>query len=171
MSADLPDRPSLDHLRNQAKALVRAYREGHAEAVEQFRVLSLPPGAVPKLADAQRLVARAYGFASWPKLKAHASAPPEPDLHKLVKAAFDADDAEALRRLIARHRELKAIVNEPIGPFDSLPINWVKSRAMLDVLLEAGADINARSRWWAGGFGILDSVDPPLAAYAIERGA
>jgi ankyrin repeat protein len=42
---------------------------------------------------------------------------------------------------------------------------------MLDVLLDAGADINARSRWWAGGFGILDSVPPELAPYAIERGA
>jgi len=32
-------------------------------------------------------------------------------------------------------------------------------------------DINARSRWWAGGFGLLDSADPELATYAIERGA
>lgn len=42
---------------------------------------------------------------------------------------------------------------------------------MLDVLLEAGADINARSDWWAGGFGLLDCADPDLAFYAIERGA
>ncbi|HEY6986957.1 MAG TPA: ankyrin repeat domain-containing protein [Bryobacteraceae bacterium] len=42
---------------------------------------------------------------------------------------------------------------------------------MLDVLLEAGADINARSRWWAGGFGLLDCAEPELAHYAIQRGA
>jgi len=42
---------------------------------------------------------------------------------------------------------------------------------MLDVLLEAGADINARSTWWAGGFGLLDGVGPALASYAISRGA
>src|SRR5438552_13898189 len=42
---------------------------------------------------------------------------------------------------------------------------------MLDVLLGAGADINARSRWWAGGFGLLDYADPELAAYAMKRGA
>jgi hypothetical protein len=42
---------------------------------------------------------------------------------------------------------------------------------MLDVLLEAGADINARSNWWAGGFGLLDCADPELARYAIARGA
>ena len=42
---------------------------------------------------------------------------------------------------------------------------------MLDVLLEAGADINARSQWWAGGFGVLDLAQPDVATYAIERGA
>lgn len=42
---------------------------------------------------------------------------------------------------------------------------------MLDVLLDAGADINARSRWWAGGFGLLDCASPDLAAHVIERGA
>jgi hypothetical protein len=47
----------------------------------------------------------------------------------------------------------------------------VTTREMLDVLLEAGADINARSRWWAGSFGILDLIPRELADYAIERGA
>jgi len=63
------------------------------------------------------------------------------------------------------------VINRPIGPFDSAAIINVCSREMLDVLLDAGADINARSRWWAGGFGLLDSASPELAAYAIERGA
>jgi ankyrin repeat protein len=39
------------------------------------------------------------------------------------------------------------------------------------VLLAAGADINAKSRWWAGGFGLLHSASPELAAYAMARGA
>lgn len=42
---------------------------------------------------------------------------------------------------------------------------------MIDVLLAAGADVNARSKWWAGGFGFLHTADPELAEYAIERGA
>jgi ankyrin repeat protein len=85
--------------------------------------------------------------------------------------AFDADDASRLRDIIDRHPELRSIVNEPIGAFDSPAIISVRSREMLDVLLEAGADINGRSRWWAGGFGILDCANPELATYAIERGA
>jgi len=41
---------------------------------------------------------------------------------------------------------------------------------MIDVLLEGGADINARTQWWAGGFGVLDG-NTPLAPFLIERGA
>ena len=62
MSRDLPPRPNLDHLRNQAKTALRAMREHQADAT---------------LSDAQHAVAREYGFASWPKLKAHLEALPE----------------------------------------------------------------------------------------------
>jgi ankyrin repeat protein len=172
MPADLPPRPSIEHLKNQAKALLRAYRNKEPDAVARFGFLSLKSGARPTLADAQRLVAREYGFASWPKLKAHvAKLAPQANPVQLIKEAFEANDAEGLRRLLSRHPHLKEFVNQPICPFDSPPINWVRSREMLDLLLDAGADINAKSRWWAGGFGILDSVEPSLASYAIERGA
>lgn len=98
----------------------------------------------------------------------------ESDLAPLLEqaaAALRADDAERLRALLRRHPELAARVDEPLGAFDSPAILHARSREILDVLLEAGADINARSRWWAGGFGLLDSASPELAAYAIERGA
>jgi ankyrin repeat protein len=91
-------------------------------------------------------------------------------LHQ-VHNAFRADDAPAVRRLLDQYPELKARINDPSGEFDSPAIARVRSKAMLDVLLDAGADINGRSKWWAGGFGLLDSADPVLATYAIERGA
>lgn len=92
-------------------------------------------------------------------------------LEALTKAFCDGN-AAVVRELLARHPEVKARINEPIAhAFDSPPITLVRSRAMLDVLLEAGADINAKSRWWAGGFGLLHSAPPELARYAIERGA
>jgi hypothetical protein len=56
-------------------------------------------------------------------------------------------------------------------PFDAPPIIYVKSREELDVLLAGGADINERSTWWAGGFGVLDWAPLDVAAYALERGA
>ena len=56
MSRDLPPRPDLEHLKKQAKALLRELRRRDANA---------------SLADALHALARDYGFASWPKLKAH----------------------------------------------------------------------------------------------------
>jgi hypothetical protein len=88
-----------------------------------------------------------------------------------IKTAFAADDADRVRAILEHHPQLRTLISEPVGPFDSPAIVNVCSTKMLDVLLDAGADINARSRWWAGGFGLLDSASPDLATYAIERGA
>jgi len=88
-----------------------------------------------------------------------------------VEKGFGEDDPVSVRKLLEQFPELRAKINEPIGPFDSPPIINVRSREMLDLLLEAGADINAKSRWWAGGFGLLHGAKPELAAYAIQRGA
>ncbi len=88
-----------------------------------------------------------------------------------AKRAFHENDATGLQRLLAEYPELKALINAPVCAFDSPPIIHARSWAMLDVLLAAGADINARSQWWAGSFGLLDSASPELAAYAISRGA
>src|SRR5688572_21030163 len=99
---------------------------------------------------------------------------PRPDdAHIVAEAmkAFHADDAARMRDILGRHPVVRGMVNEPIGPFDSPAIIRVRSREMVDVLLEAGADINGRSRWWAGGFGILDCAPLDVAEYAIERGA
>src|SRR5437016_14301681 len=90
---------------------------------------------------------------------------------ELLKQGFAEHDAFFFRRLLERHPELKAKINEPVAAFDAPLITRVRSREMLDVLLDAGADINARSRWWAGGFGLLHGASPELAAYAIQRGA
>jgi Ankyrin repeats (3 copies)/Ankyrin repeat len=88
-----------------------------------------------------------------------------------IKNALRAEDAEQVRQLLKSSPGLRTTINEPIGPFDSPPIINVRSRQMLDVLLDAGADLNAKSVWWAGGFGLLHWASPDLAAYAIDRGA
>jgi len=156
MSEALPPRANLEHLKKEAKALLRA--QGSKDRK-------------PKLADVQRTIAKKYGFASWAKLKAQVSAAEPVDPLKLAQGAFHKDDAKALRELMKKYPQLKEVVNQPIMSFDSPPIICVQSKAMLDVLLEAGADINDRSRWWAGSFGILDAIKPELAPYAIARGA
>jgi ankyrin repeat protein len=64
--ATLPAHPNLDHLRRQARDLLRAVRAGDVDAAH--RLGSHPDQAT--LAVAQRAIAREYGFPSWPRLKA-----------------------------------------------------------------------------------------------------
>jgi ankyrin repeat protein len=63
--ADLPVRPSLGHLRRQARDLLRAAQAGDTTATGRIRAVS---GALT-LASAQLAVAREYGFASWTRLR------------------------------------------------------------------------------------------------------
>jgi ankyrin repeat protein len=181
MKRELPSRPSLEQLRHQAKDLLNSLKAADPEAIRRIReahprwsdATQAQPGARFSLADAQLVLAREYGFATWPKLKAHVDslAAPTTDPFDALKEAFHNDDAALVRRLLQEHPQFKAKINDPTGPFDSPPITFVRSREMLDVLLNAGADINAKSRWWAGGFGLLHSAKPDLATYAIQRGA
>src|SRR5262249_58838658 len=71
----LPPKPSLAQLRKQAKELLKAYRAGEEAAVAEIeRFERSPDPANLALADAQRVLARAYGFSSWPALKDHVAA-------------------------------------------------------------------------------------------------
>ena len=54
MSRDLPARPNLEYLKNEAKDCLGDLRRADPRA---------------QLADAQHALARDYGFASWPELK------------------------------------------------------------------------------------------------------
>lgn len=79
----LPDRPHPDHLKEQAKDLLAAYRRGDPDAVARFRN-NLPAAAardngtisnpVLRLRDAQSCLAREYGFASWTDMNAFVTA-------------------------------------------------------------------------------------------------
>ena len=76
----LPARPSLEHLRNRAKDLLKSYRAGHAPALVRFREALPRLSAIPddrltrmslSLRDAQGVIAAEHGFASWSDLRTH----------------------------------------------------------------------------------------------------
>ena len=65
------ENPDIEQLKRQAKELLEAYRESSPEAVAE--VSAYHRNASPDtfaLHDAQFVLARSYGFESWPKLKA-----------------------------------------------------------------------------------------------------
>ena len=106
--------PSLENLKKQAKALVRLHRDRSyhlavvaREALPKYAKMSDREvlAAEFKLADAQELVARQNGFASWLSLKALAQAPappPAPDtsdapgVHFIVPILYVSDVRRSL---------------------------------------------------------------------------
>jgi ankyrin repeat protein len=69
----LPMDPDLGQLRKKARELQRAVRAGDAEALALAAEFTPdhPAGATFQLSAAQLVLARRYGFASWPRLRRH----------------------------------------------------------------------------------------------------
>src|SRR5215472_14479877 len=175
MSRELPAKPNLEHLKKQAKQLLHDFQQGQAGAVELFRSFAADSTpAIAKLAHAQHVVARDYGFASWPKLKEHVNSLTSTPAERLL-AAVCASDAQRVERVLRDHPELKADLNQPLATYGDLPLMLAavqrSDRKTVDVLLASGADLQARGRSWAGGRGVLDECAPEMAAFLIERGA
>src|SRR5215813_4732100 len=113
MSTPLPERnlpvhPNLNQLKRQAKDLLRDLRSGKAAALAEFaefHPLKIDPQAA-KLADAQLVLARAYGASSWPRIVQSC---------QIVDAIWK-DDIETVRKLVTQHPNLiheDALVRPP----------------------------------------------------------
>jgi ankyrin repeat protein len=186
----LPERPNLRHLRDQAKKLVRS-------------------GAAESLTAAQFEIARQYGFPSWPKLKLHVEAFEEIGQ---LKQAIDTNDLARVQELMTRNPDLH---RAPLGYGKDGPLTWVAEcripweppgsvrlamaqwmidhgsdpneggggplgRAalngdrilMMDLLVRNGADVNVV---WRGRWPIINSpceaLDPVTMKWLLDHGA
>jgi transposase-like protein len=146
------------------------------------------PADALKLTDAQFFIAREHGFASWPVFAAHlAGLTEERSPIALFESAVDAivaGDAPRLRGLLQAHPELARarstrdhrstllhyVSANGVEDFRQLtPRNIV---AMTEMLLDAGADVNAASEAYGGGSTTLGlvatSIHPEQAGVQIE---
>jgi ankyrin repeat protein len=186
----LPTRPNLRHLKDQARDLVKA-------------------GSAASLTEAQFTIARLYGFASWPKLKAHVESLEETGQ---LRHAIDRNDLERVKAMMRRN---PALHRAPLGYGQDGPLTWVAEcrvpwgapgpirlemarwmiengsdvhqggdgplmRAalngaripMMELLVSLGADVNAE---WHGAFPIIfapcEAVDPDALKWLLDRGA
>lgn len=184
----LPLRPNLDQLKIQANELHRDHREGHPSAAARIvahhpEMKSLSLQAVLdqplSLADAQLVIAREYGFESWPTLKhrveladAVAKFTPHPRFDEAV-AAMDVGDLDRLRSLIASDPSLvhartnlepqygyftgATLLHHVAGNPDrgrlegNLPPLPKNSPEIARLLLNAGAEVHARTLGPNGG--------------------
>jgi hypothetical protein len=137
----LPEHPDLRHLKDQARDLLRA-------------------GQAPSLARAQFQVARNYGFASWPKLKAHVESL---QTTGQLKQAIDANDLERVKQMMTRDPELH---RAPLGYGKNGPLTWV---AECRVPREAPTEARlAMARWMIeNGSDVHQGGDGPLMRAAL----
>jgi ankyrin repeat protein len=107
MQRTLPARPSLDRLRHEAKDLLKLRRAGDLEATARFvsahpRIALRRDATNVSLSDAQFVLAREYGFASWPKLKAHVDGLQHVEERVVwLRQAFANADRETRERLLS----------------------------------------------------------------------
>lgn len=168
MSKSLPERPDLEHLKNQAKALLTSLRRAEPDGLARAAELGFT--APYRLAAAQTVVAREYGFPSWAKLKAHVET--RVGRFDAFFAAVRAGDRDRVSAILDQDPEL--VHSRDPKEFEAPALNLAANRndrKMIDLLLERGADIDARSTWWAGGFGALDTANESTCAYLLAKEA
>jgi len=129
------ENPDIDQLKRQAKELLEAYWESSPEAVAE--VTAYHRTATPEtfaLHDAQFVLARSYGFESWPKLKAAVEGVTAKRLHE----AAESGDLETARELLRRRPE---IVDLGRGEMRALHMAVLRrDLEMTKLLLEFAAD-------------------------------
>lgn len=172
-SRPLPPRPDLAQQKKLAKELLQSFDAGDVEARDRIRA-QLPDKKRIALADAQFVLAREYGFPDWAALKKHIESlgeetrSPEERMHD----ALQKHDARAMRRVFEQHPELAKRINDPVFSFDATALTaHADDPAIVEVLLDFGADPNKRSDWWAGGFHPLHGASDESAEILLARGA
>jgi hypothetical protein len=161
----LPPRPNLAQLKLQAKELLREYRDGKASAAARIAAHDPKHKGRLILADAQRVLAREYGFENWAQLKERiergrkiATIKPHRHFNEAL-TALRSGDTNRLREVLVKHPALvfaRTNLDAPYGYFSGatllhhvtanpgwnqpLPQNIVQ---VARLLLESGAEVDA----------------------------
>jgi ankyrin repeat protein len=148
----LPGRPSLEHLKNEAKQRLKALRARNPRVT---------------LAAVQLALAREYGFASWRQLKAHVDRidPVQLERHRVfdaaragdvetVRRAFEAgfdpattdDDGRTIHQIAkaGRHEAIELLARNVLGSETRPPDEQQAVNAILDAANQGRADELAR---------------------------
>ena len=160
MSRTLRDKPDLIQLKRQAKELLQAFAAGDAGAVAE--VNAHYKGANPAdfaLHEAQLVLARSYGFDSWPKLKAFVDGVTVRGLCDAVRAG----DIDRVKAMLVVRPELAHLDVSPDDEHQALHHAVLQRRPdIVRLLMQHGAD--ARN----GIYPHRDATSP--LTIATERG-
>lgn len=143
----LPERPNLRHLRDQAKDLVRT-------------------GAAPTLGGAQFQIARQYGFPSWPKLKHHVESLEQAGE---LRQAINRNDLARVVALLTANAALRQVL------IDDVPLQALAQPGripMMDLLVRHGADVNGLCwGWYPVLFTPCENLEPEPLRWLLSHGA
>jgi ankyrin repeat protein len=133
--------PDLDQLKRQAKELLRAFLAEEPEATAEVHAhYARPDLAAFALHDAQLVLARRYGFESWPRLKAYVDGV---TIQRFVDTVRANDLAQANRMLHTRPE----LVNMAMSYVDERrPVHFAvmqRSQEMVRLLMQQGANARA----------------------------
>jgi ankyrin repeat protein len=192
---ELPPRPSLEQYRKQAKALLKSEKAGDAAAVQRIRQHHSRLGKLTDsevrsgrfvLTDAQLVIAREHGFESWPKFARHIEALSRTNSStSKFESAVDAvvaGDTAALERMLRespelirarstrRHRSTLLLYVGANGVEDYRQRSPKNAVEIAEVLLKAGADVNALGEMYGGSttLGLVATSVHPLVTGVQE---
>jgi ankyrin repeat protein len=178
-SQQLPPKPSLRQLRNQAKDLLQALQAGEAEAIR--RIAASHPrfsgssqaeiaAAEIVLADAQLVIARELGFDSWPRLKKHCDSLSQSasSMHELVTG----DNVQAMKEAVAQDPESVNELNESgLPPLYTAAL--YRNRQAISFLVEHGAVVDIFACAYLGKVADAETLlkrNPDLARVTTNDG-
>lgn len=100
----LPERPDVEQLKKQAKELLEGVHDGRTEALNRCGNENTVDFA---LSDAQRVLAREYGFPSWARLKLHVETRTEETAEARLIDAVIQGDRDGMERILAERPLLR----------------------------------------------------------------
>lgn len=178
-SRQLPSNVNLRQLRNQAKDLCRACQKGEPDAIRRIKeahpafsgqTMAEITARGIALTEAQFVIAREFGFDSWPKLKKQVEtlSVAATSMHELVTG----NNVQAMQAAVAEDPESVNQLNESgLPPLYTAAL--YRNRQAIDFLLEHGAVVDIFA---CGYLGKADDADillmrnPDLARVTTTNG-
>lgn len=165
----VPEPRNVSQQHKLAKDLLHAALSGDAKAIARFRAY-FPGDSAFQLSGAQLVVAREAKFENWNKLIERAQVM---ERHEATTLVFRGH-VDSLRKRLENSEYLRSTINSPTGDFGAMYLHTAtttSNTAMIDLLLEYGADPNAKTDWRNGPYTVLDNADEATAGHLVSRGA